>query len=470
MRRLLSLTAFALLLASCQARPFLAGPRPPLETEGAAFVYLAPLPPEAQRLSFRVVEFYADRADGVRVPLPLSLAEVHSKTVERERLLAYGPLPSGPYIGVSLRVGNALLKGEEGVAALRLPEEATGVSIPFTIERSRAVVLRLQFRYRDSVGEEFRFTPAFSASIPGTGEVAGARIGLASSRGANAVTMFDKITGQVVSVIPTGESPAGMALDAVRNKAYVAASGEDAVDVIDLLEARVLDRLRLAGGDAPVELALTPDGETLLAANSGSNTVSLIDPLALLERDRVPVGSEPRFLLLDRAGRNAFVFNTQSNTISVLDVPRAVVTATIPTEAGPAWGQFDRDGSRLYVLQRGSPYLGIVDTSSLAAARGPYVGNGAVSLKVDPRTGWIYLARKGSTDVDVYDPFSLLPMDTVPVGGEAAFITIDGEENTLWIVVPETDRILAVGLAGKRRAAEVDLGDEPRRVTLMGER
>jgi YVTN family beta-propeller protein len=470
MRRLLSLIACVLLLASCQARPFLTGARPPLETEGAAFAYLSPLPEEAQRLSFRIAELHADRADGGRVPLPLSLAQIDSSAVDRERLLAHGPLPPGQYTGLSLRVEKADLKGEEGAAALRLPEEAAVIPVPFAVERRRAVVLKLQFRYEDSVKEEFQFTPVFSASIPGPGEVAAARIGLASSRGAGAVTMFDRITGQVVSVIPTGESPVGMAIDPARNRAYVAASGEDAVDVIDLLEARVLERLRLAGGDAPAELALTPDGGTLLAANPGSNTVSLIDPLAMLETERIPVGSEPRFLLLDRTGRRAYVFNTQSNTISVLDVPRAAVTATIPTESGPTWGQLNRDGSRLYVLQRGSPYLGVVDTASLSLARGPYVGTGAASLKVDPRTDWIYIPRRGSAVVDVYDPFSLLPMDAVPAGGEAAHLAIDGEENNLWIVLPEADRVLAVGLTGKRRAAAVDVGGEPRRVTLMGER
>jgi len=69
-----------------------------------------------------------------------------------------------------------------------------------------------------------------------------------------------------------------MALDQRTKRAYVALSGEDEVDVIDVANGEVVDRIKLSGGDRPRELALTPDGRTLLVVNTGSNTVSIIDP------------------------------------------------------------------------------------------------------------------------------------------------------------------------------------------------
>lgn len=470
MRRLLCLTALMLCLASCQAKPFLAGPSPPLESEGAVFVYLVPLPQEVERLSFALAELYAKRADGGRVPLPLRLMTIDPGTAGRERLLADGALPPGPYAGLSLRVEKAALKGEGGAAALHLPEEMTEIDVPFTVERRRAVVLDLTLHYRDSVREGFRFVPAFTASIPRPGMLAAGRIGLSTSRDANAVTVFDKVSGRVFSVLPTGEAPVGVAMDPARRRVYMALAGEDAVEAVDLLDMRLLERLRLAGGDGPLDLALTPDGRTLLVANSGSNTVSVIEAPALIETGRIPVGSAPQTLLLDGAGRRAYIFNALSNTISVLDVPRRAVAATISTESGPFRGSLGRDGRRLYFLQPGSPYLGVVDTSSLAVERGAYVGRGAEALKVDPRTGWIYLAKRGSPDVEVYDPTSLLPVDFIPVEGEASYLTIDGEENTLWVVSQGSDRILAVGLANKRTGPVIDVGRGPSRVTVMGER
>jgi YVTN family beta-propeller protein len=470
MRRLIFLSALALVLSSCQVRPHLAASPPLLETEGAVFVYLDALPQEVEGLSFIVSELYAERADGGRIPLSILLPKVDPQTTGRERLFARGVLPPGSYAGLSVRIREAFLTGEKGAAALKVPEEISGISIPFLVERRRAVVVSLSLNSRRSLREGFRFAPAFSGTIPRPGMLAVGRIGISTSGEGNAVTIFDKVSGKVISVIPTGESPWGVAVDSARRRAYVALSGEDAVEVIDLLEVRVLDRLRLAGGDAPRDLALTPDGETLLVANSGSNTVSVIDAAAFIEKERILVGTAPQSVLLDGTGRRAYVFNELSDSISVLDVPRAMVAATISTESGPVRGSLSRDGSRLYVLQRGSPYLGVVDTFALTMTRGAYIGNGASALKVDTRTGWLYLARRDSIDVEIFDPSVLLPMDSVPVGGEAAYLTIDGEEHNLWTVLPGSNQLLAVDLVNKKKTLAIDVGEGPHRVAVMGEK
>lgn len=466
MRRLFALVGLALAAVSCQAKPVLV--RPALEKEGVAYIYIASFPQEAQRLSFRIVDLSATRVTGERIPLSLSLQEVNSGEVSRERLLAFGELPPGSYTGLSLRFGKAILAGEQGEATLRVPEDPTAVFVPFVVERKKAVVLTLQLRYRESIREEFRFTAALSASVPG--KLPTGLIGLATCREANTVTVFDKNSGRVVAVIPTGALPGGMALDPKRQRVYVALSGEDAVEVIDLLEEAVLDRVALAAGDNPVELALSPDGGTLLSANSGSNTVSVIDPSSRFERSRIPVGAGPQSIVIDRLGKKAYVLNALSNTVSVLDIANGIVTGTVQTESAPLRGQLARDGSLLYVLQAGSSFLAVVDTRSLSVTKRIYVGAGGTALKVDPQSGWIYLAVRNSVEVGVYDPFSLLPVDLVPVGGEVAYMTIDGEGNNLFLVLPEENRVRAVRLIGKETALEIDVGNDPYRVTLMGER
>ena len=204
------------------------------------------------------------------------------------------------------------------------------------IARRKALVLSLKFRYRESVPGGIRFAPSFAAEVPG--KLATGLIGLVTSRGTNTVTVFDKVSGKVAAVVPTGTSPAGMAMDPVLRRAYVALSGEDAVEAIDLLGMDVINRGPLAIGDHPEELALTPDGKTLLSANTGSNTVSVVDAASLVETKRIQVGNGPQSILIDRAGRRAYVFNTFSNTISVLDIGAGAVVATVATESGPVRG------------------------------------------------------------------------------------------------------------------------------------
>lgn len=466
MKRLTALLAASLLLCACHAKPFLGKPR--LENEGAVFVYLQPFPQEAEGLAFRAEGISAVRQDGAMIPLSLEVTVFSGKEMKRERLLAAGELPPGQYAGFSFRLKDATLKGEEGEIALVPAEEAPRVLVPFAVDRGKTTVLSLQFRYRESIGEGFRFTPVFAGVIPG--KIAAGLIGVVSGRGSNTVTMFDKVSGRIVGVIPTGASPAGMVIDPVSRKVYVAASAEDAVEVIDLLEAAVINRQRLSMGDSPLELALTADGKTLLATNNGSNTVSIIDSSSLIETKRLQVGAGPQSPLIDPSGRRAYVFNTLSNTISVIDLGVGAVAATVSAESGPVRGQFNRAGNRLYVLHRGSPYLIVLDPQSLSVVRRVHIGAAATALKVDPRTDRIYIAKRNSDEVDIYDPFSFLPVDSLRAGGEASYLTLDGEGNRLLLLLPRRKRLRIVNLVGKGTAAEVDVGEDPYWVTIMGEK
>lgn len=464
-RRIL-LLALCLAVSACQAKPSLV--RPSLEEEGAVFLYARPFPQEAERLSFSLDSIDAVREDGTAVPLTLRLKNWTRAALQRERFLAYGVVPPGRYAGFRVRAAKASLSGEGETASLAVAEEPARVDAPFLVRRAQANLFALQFRYRDSVGAGFRFVPAFAAEVPPR-PAAGA-IGVASSRGMNTVTVFDKVSGRVSGVVPTGREPSGMALSEERRRAYLAATGDDRVDVLDLFENAVVDRLHLKAGDAPVEAAFTPDGRTLLTVNSGSNTVSFIDPSALFETNRVPVGNRPRSVLLDPTGRRAFVFNEFSDTISLIDIPSATVVGTVATDAAPVRGQLSRDRTRLFVIHHGSPYLTVLDTSSLATIRRVYVGTGATALAVDSRTDRIYLAREGAPGIDVYDPSAFLPIDFLPFGGDVAFLTVEREQNLLCVVLRDAETVRMVRLVGKKTALEVDVGEDPYWVSFLGER
>lgn len=436
--------------------------------QGALYVYARPLPAEAARLDFTLRELAVIREDGTLLPLATPRTALAAKDLTRERRLAGQGLPEGRYAGLAVRAGDATLRGTQGPVPLQAPGEAVRIDAPFIVERQKAVVLLLALDYARSMGEGFRFQPAWSAAPPRRPAIG--LIGVASSRRANALILFDKTAGDVAGVVPTGRAPSGLAIDADRRRAYVALAGEDAVQAIGLLEQSVLSRIQLRGGDEPAELALTPDGRTLLAADGGSSTVSVIDAVAAVETGRIGVGDQPRSVTLDRAGRRAYVFNEGSSTVSVVDLQARAVVATIATEAGPFRGQFNRSGTRLFVVHRASPYMTIIDPSTNAVSNRIYVGSGATTLKVDSESDRIYVARRGAGEVQVFDPLSLLPVDAFPVDGDVSFLSIDGEGNSLWLAMPGTDQVEAIRIVGRTAAARVDVGDDPYAVALLGER
>jgi YVTN family beta-propeller protein len=453
-------------LLGCQAS--FSGLKPALEDEGEIYLYLQPFPQEAERLRFILEGVSAVRGDGREIALSVSLTELRARDLRRQRLLAFGPLPPDSYIGLSFKIRRAILKAEEGEADLLVPETAVRIEFPFNVNRKRAQTVSLLLKYRESITDGFHFAPVFSVMIPSKPIVSLA--GYVSSRGANTITVFDKRLGQVVGVIATGRGPTGMALDQRLRKVYVALSGEDAIEVIDVASGEAMNRLRLTTGDRPQELALAADGRTLLSVNTGSNTVSFIDPISLFELARVNVGNGPQSILIDSMGRRAFVFNTLSGTITVLDITYRGIVATLATDPGPLRGQFNRRGDRLYVIHELSSYLTVMDPNSLSIIRRFPVRIGMNSIKVDPRTDLVYLGRKNDIVVEAYEPNSFVPVDVIKTGGTIAYMTIDNEENNLYLVGSETKSLMVSNLVSKRMVYEMDVSEGPYWVSVMGEK
>lgn len=450
---------------------------------GDLLLYLRPFSQESARLRFRLDGMTAVGEDGAATPLVLRFEEVRGDGMTRERYLAAGRLPAGRYAGLSIGIASASLRGEEGIADLKVPPEPETMTVPFTIARGQGVVLSLEFDYRASVEGGFRFTPVFTAAPPprpATGLIA-----LASSRGDDRVMLFDKASGRVVGAVPTGRRPSGLAFDEERRRAYVAVAGDDTVEIIDVLEYRRLGRVELRSGDEPIAVALTPDGRTLLTANVGSSSVTFVDTLSMVESLRLPLqdlsspmalgergaaGEQPSEILVDREGRRAYVFNISSGNITVIDITARRVVQEIPTELGPFRGDFNRLEDELFAIHRSSPYLSIIDPLALGVRSRIYVGPGMTAVKVNRETDQVYLANASIDSLEIYDPIALLPIDSIPIGGRVSYLVIDGQRNNLYAVMPGIGEVRILRIVGRKTIARVEVGDEPYDVVLSGER
>ncbi len=457
---------FSLLwLSGCQTMPVL--PRPSLENAGGIFLYVQPFPKEAENLTFSLEGVSAVTENGQEIPVSIAFKDCDASTLGRQRLLAFFPLPPGAYSGFSFRVKSAELKTKEGAANLLVPEGPVMADFYFRAERKRAYVFQLALNYGESI-KNVAFSPVFRISVPEM-PLSGLT-GYVSNYGTDVITVFDKKRMEVSGAIATGRGPRGIAIDPLPLKAYVAISDDDAIEVIDLLSGNRINSARIAPGDDPREIALTPDGRMLLTANYGTKTVSFVDASNLVELRRVPVGDGPRSLLIDGTGRKAYVFNSYSNTMSVIDITRMEVAATVPLESSPVRGQFNRKGDRLYVIFSGSPYLVVMDVANLAVVRRQFVGLGAISIKVDTKTDLLYIGNRGADEVAVYSPFILTPAYYIRTAGSVSYMTIDGEENNLYLIMPQKKIVSVVNLISRKVVGEIDVGEDSQWVTMIGER
>lgn len=433
----------------------------PLLDEGSVFLYLQPLPSEAQRISFELTGVAAVREQGDAVPCRLHLRFVAAGSLQRQRFLASCRLEPGTYAGFELGVDKASMRTRDGDAVLPVAGKSH-LSMPFLVARGRAQAVFLRMNAPGTAGGA-GFAPSFSREMPNRPT---ALNGYVANSGSHTITVFDKKQGQVIDVLATGERPRGLALDPVRGILYVALEGEDAVQAIDVASREELARIRLQSGDRPARLALLADGRTLLAANAGSDTLSFLDAVSFLERDRVDVGSGPEDVLIDAGGTKAYVLNSMASSLSIVDIPNRSPAGSLAAEAGPFQAAFNRAGGRIYVVSLQSPYLSVIDLTGRSAMKRVFVGGEPGAVKVDTASDRVFVARRRGIGIDVFDPISFFPVDTIMTSGGVAFMAIDGEEGNLYLLDPARELLTAVNLNSKAVRFEIDTGERPSAVAV----
>lgn len=202
----------------------------------------------------------------------------------------------------------------------------------------------------------------------------------------NKLHELDAVTGQVLRSWDTGVAPYDVAL--VGNKAYVSNLGgrrpgqgdltapagrgttvrvdpvrhianEGSVTVIDLAEGLVKTEI-LAGLHASA-LAVSPDQKYVVAANTGSDTLSVIDTRTDLVVEKIWMrqtpadlfGAQPNALAFDRGGKRLYVCNGTQNAVAVVQfLPEdnaSKVIGLIPVGWFPGAIQLDAARKTLWV-------------------------------------------------------------------------------------------------------------------------
>lgn len=443
--------------------------KPPLEDEGEIFIYLQPMGQRAARLRFRLESIEVLGAEGLEIPLHLEAEELLNgpDLIHTQKLLATGRLPEGQYRGIRITIAEAALLTEEGWIAMLVPEDPVSVPGGMEVVPRKAEARFLSFSPEKSVAADIRFDPVFS--LYHYKQDIFDLIGYVSRPAANIVSVFNKRTMLLTGVIATGSRPRDLAIDEDRKQAYVALSGEDAIEVIDILQEESTGRIPLRLGDRPEEIDLTPDGELLVTANYGTNTASLVDPVSRVEIRRIRVGEGPASVVIDPAGVLAYVLNSLSHSITVIDLGNMEASATISLEENPIRGAFDRSGERLYLITANSNDVVVIDTATHGVVQKIFTGMGALSILVDPRRNIFYVG-KNNGELAVVTPEVLMYINSINLSANVVSMTIDDEENVILALAPDQRALYKVNPVNNKIIGRIDLGDEGYAVEVIGAR
>ena len=278
-----------------------------------------------------------------------------------------------------------------------------------------------------------------------------------SNSGSDTVTVIDTATNTVITVIPVGDRPRGLAVMPDGSRVFVANEGDDTVSVISTASNTVVATVPV--GRAPRAVTIAPAGWGAWVSTLGGLWV--IDTATYAIRAR-----SPEFPLNDVAfspSGNPVYAATMDDTLAVLDVAHLSVADEVPTGHTPHDVEASADGRRVYVADsigglRAYEPVNEWKVAEVARARFPELIRDAV-LSADGTR--LYITQDVPEAVLVLDAATLavvatVPLEIFPVGmglspaGDRLYVTgsqtavVDTATNALVATIPVTGQHVAV--------------------------
>lgn len=210
--------------------------------------------------------------------------------------------------------------------------------------------------------------------------------------------------------------------------------------------------------------------DTLVVANRGGSTVTLIDPSTMTTLAQVDAGPQPHEVALSADGRHAYVSNYVSgggNTLSVIDLATRTKIKTI--DIGELRGPHG-------IAQHGGKIYFTAETSRSVASYDPvtdrvdWIGrtNQAVShmLVLSPDGANVYTANIISATASIVPVGTAASRKNIPTvtRGEGIALSPDGKE--LWVGSVETGGIAIIDLESETRVATISVGQQAYRLAF----
>ncbi|MGG0811205.1 beta-propeller fold lactonase family protein [Paenibacillus alvei] len=232
----------------------------------------------------------------------------------------------------------------------------------------------------------------------------------------NTVSVIDTLTDTVIATIQVGNAPIGVAITPDGQQVYVANQLDNTVSVIDTSHNKVIATLRV--GIRPLVVAITPDGKSAYVTNAGTQgvqdkSISVIDT----KKNKVVatitegVGIFPFGIAIGNtpAGTRAYVANTINGTVSVLDVNPAsptfnTIIATLTVGNSPIDVAITPDGTSAFVTNADDDTVSVIDTATNAVTT-IQVGDGPAGVGTGntPNGTRVYVLNSEGDTISVID-------------------------------------------------------------------
>jgi hypothetical protein len=152
-----------------------------------------------------------------------------------------------------------------------------------------------------------------------------------------------------------------LAVDAARQRLYVAELGNNSVGVVDLKERKLLRTL--PGFREPQGIAYEPSTDTIYVANAGDGSVLLLHGEGLTPAGAIELGEDADNIRIDMQSHRVLV-GYGSGALAVIDPGRRQKIADIRLKAHPESFQVEPQGGRVFVNVPDANEIAVLDLAT----------------------------------------------------------------------------------------------------------
>jgi YVTN family beta-propeller protein len=251
-------------------------------------------------------------------------------------------------------------------------------------------------------------------------------------------------SNQLVATIAVGTSPTSVVVNPVTNLIYIANSGSNSVSVIDGSSNTVTATVTSPEMLSPIGLAVNPVTNQVFVANSGSDYASVINGTTTPATDVVASNATPSSgfvsIAVDTSTDQAYLANGSQGTVGVINGLNLSATTDILTAQASANLEqiaVNPVTHKAYAITNTSPAsaISVIDGATYAVATPAYPQSQPWAVAVNPVTNTIFVADNASGTVSVIDESTntLDPASPITVGANPNALVVDPINNLVYV-------------------------------------
>ena len=222
-----------------------------------------------------------------------------------------------------------------------------------------------------------------------------------------------------------------LAVDAERDRLFVAALGNDSVEVLDLRQGTRI--ARITGLHEPQGIGYAPNGNRLFVANAGGG-VDVFDASTLRRTLRIEGLDDADNVRLDDASGEAYV--GYGNALATIDARSGKLLTIVQLTGHPESFQLESTGTRVFVNVPATARVAVVDRSKKAVIGAWDIGEKRANfpMAIDEANQRLFVATRKPAALLVLDTESGVRKADLPVDGDADDLFYDAKRRRLYVI------------------------------------